>query len=70
MRFLIFLLPIVLFGNVLRVANYNVENLFDLKYDGTEYREYIPNTPAGWNEKTYLAKLNNIARVISAVNPD
>ena len=70
MRFLIFLFPIVLFGNVLRIANYNVENLFDLKYDGTEYKEYIPNTPIGWNEETYLAKLNNIARVISAVNPD
>ena len=67
---LLLLLTFSLFGQDIRVASYNVENLFDLKYDGTEYKEYIANTGAKWNKKTYLAKLRNISKVISAVNPD
>lgn len=31
-----------------KVASYNLENLFDLATDGTEYPEYIPNTGYGW----------------------
>ena len=69
-KIIFLLLPLTIFANQIRVANYNVENLFDLNYDGTEYKEYIPNTPLGWNEQNYLAKLNNIAKVISSVNPD
>jgi endonuclease/exonuclease/phosphatase family metal-dependent hydrolase len=63
-------LTLALFSGELRVASYNVENLFDLKYDGTEYKEYIPNTGAGWNKRNYIAKLHNISKVISTVNPD
>ena len=36
-----------------KVASYNVENLFDMQYNGTEYKEYIPN-----NENTL--KYNSI----------
>ena len=32
-------------GQLVKIASYNVENLFDLHYDGTEYLEYIPDTP-------------------------
>jgi len=66
----IFLISFSLFGKDIRVASYNVENLFDLQYDSSEYKEYIPNTGAKWNKKTYLAKLRNISKVISTLNPD
>ena len=66
----ILLISFSLFGKEIRVASYNVENLFDLKYDGSEYKDYIPNTGAKWNKKTYLAKLRNISKVISAFHPD
>ena len=54
----------------MKIATYNVENLFDLRYDGTEYKEYIPNTIWKWNKKTYRQKLKNIAKVIVDLNPD
>lgn len=54
----------------MKIATYNVENLFDLKYNGTEYKEYIPNTIWKWNKKTYRAKLKNISKVIVDLNPD
>jgi len=61
---------ISLFSIEIRVASYNVENLFDTKYDGTEYKEYIPSKATNWTRKIYLIKLNNIAKVISAAKPD
>jgi len=54
----------------LKIATYNVENLFDLKKNGYEYTEYIPNTKSNWNKKTYTIKLRNIARVIKDINAD
>ncbi len=53
-----------------KVASYNVENLFDLVRDGSEYAEYIPNTSWQWNSKNYRIKLKNIASVIAEVKPD
>ncbi|MHC3994262.1 endonuclease/exonuclease/phosphatase family protein [Thiomicrolovo sp. ZZH C-3] len=65
------LLPLLLFaGETMRIATYNVENLFDLERSGHEYAEYIPNTPWQWNEKNYRKKLHNIARVIAEIKPD
>lgn len=52
------------------LASYNVENLFDLYYAGSEYPEYIPNTKSLWNQKHYKTKLQNIAQVIRSINPD
>lgn len=49
------------------VATYNVENLFDMKADGTEYAEYIPNFK-GWTKTAYEIKLSNIAKVIKDMN--
>jgi len=53
-----------------KVATYNVQNLFDLVRDGTEYKGYIPNTRLGWNGKTAAVKYGNIARVIKDIAPD
>lgn len=68
---LIFLLSSFLWGETtLKIATYNVENLFDLHRSGHEYREYIPYTKANWNKRTYKIKLQNITRVIKDINAD
>jgi endonuclease/exonuclease/phosphatase family metal-dependent hydrolase len=51
------------------IGFYNVENLFDLNYDGTEYPEYRPGA-LGWNKQTWEKKVNNIASVIAAMDAD
>jgi len=69
--FLLVLLLSLLHGETtLKIATYNVENLFDLKKDGYEYKEYIPNTKSNWNQRTYKIKLNNIATVIKEIDAD
>lgn len=54
----------------MKIASYNVENLFDLKKEGHEYSEYIPNTKSLWNKRNYKIKLKNIARVIKDIDAD
>ncbi|MFC2073624.1 endonuclease/exonuclease/phosphatase family protein [Campylobacterota bacterium] len=54
----------------MKIATYNVENLFDLKYDGTEYSEYIPNTIWKWNKENFRKKIKNLSKVIVDINPD
>jgi endonuclease/exonuclease/phosphatase family metal-dependent hydrolase len=51
------------------VLEYNVENLFDMNDNGTEYPEYKPNT-CNWTLSTFQTKLDNIASVIAAAQPD
>ncbi|MDF1877849.1 endonuclease/exonuclease/phosphatase family protein [Sulfurimonas sp. SAG-AH-194-L11] len=70
--FVIFLLLLsVLQGaQTLKIATYNVENLFDLQKSGHEYTEYIPNSYSQWNKKNYTIKLRNIAKVIYEINAD
>jgi len=64
-----FLFMTLLYGeSTLKIASYNVENLFDLQRSGHEYKEYIPNTKSLWNKKNYTIKLNNIAKVIKDIN--
>ncbi|MBU0478341.1 endonuclease/exonuclease/phosphatase family protein [bacterium] len=53
-----------------KVASYNVENLFDLNKDGTEYTEYIPNTGYGWTKDIVDIKITNIAEVIKDLRAD
>ncbi|MCU0609241.1 MAG: endonuclease/exonuclease/phosphatase family protein [Chitinispirillaceae bacterium] len=48
---------------------YNVENLFDLNFDGTEYPEYRPGA-LGWDKQMQAKKLDNIAAVIAAMQAD
>ena len=57
-------------AETVKIASYNVENLFDLHYDGTEYLEYIPNSSWQWNRTNYEKKLRNIARVIADLQAD
>ncbi len=63
-------LATLLTGAEVKIATYNVENLFDLTYSGHEYEEYIPNSSWQWNSDTYRKKLKNIARVIADIKPD
>jgi len=66
-----FLLSQFLFGDInLKIATYNVENLFDLQRSGHEYPEYIPNSNSKWNKQNYKVKLKNIARVIEEIDAD
>lgn len=55
---------------IFKVASYNVENLFDLNRDGTEYDDYVPDGPSGWNRAVMDAKFDNIARVIADMDAD
>ena len=51
-----------------RIMSYNVENLFDCRHDTLkEDREFLPDAIRHWNYTKYRKKLNDIARVITAV---
>jgi len=54
----------------LKIATYNVENLFDLEKQGYKYREYKPYGKSLWNKKNYKIKLNNITKVIFDIDAD
>ncbi len=60
----------ILDARTFKIASYNVENLFDLVKDGTEYKEYIPNTRHGWNREMASIKTTNIAKVIKDLEAD
>lgn len=65
------LLSASLFGDrILKIATYNIENLFDLHKSGFEYSEYVPNGSSEWNQKNYKIKLKNIAQVIKDIDAD
>ncbi len=49
--------------NVLCVASWNVQNLFDAVDDGSEYDEYT--TSEGWNESAYQRRLASTSGVLS-----
>jgi len=55
---------------IFRVASYNVENIFDLNNDGTEYPEYIPGEKFSWNKKVATKKYSNISKVIVGIDAD
>jgi hypothetical protein len=52
------------------IASYNAENLFDLKKQNSEYKEFIPNTASKWNQRTFNIKINNAVKVIKDINAD
>lgn len=73
MKTVVFLLLFFTFAfgdKILTIASYNVENLFDLKKSGYEYKEYIPNSKSNWNTKNYKIKLQNISKVIKNIDAD
>jgi exonuclease III len=57
-------------GQCIKIASYNLENLFDLRYDGTEYQGYIPGGKLGWNCEMMERKLDNLSRVIDQLGAD
>jgi len=60
-------LPFFLWATPFKVATYNVENLFDASYQGSEYEAYIPGKH-NWNKRMVEIKLNHIAEVICDVD--
>ena len=66
---LLFLLPFLLYAAPFKVATYNVENLFDAVYDGTEYEDYTPGKH-NWNARMVETKLNHTAEVICDLDAD
>ncbi|WP_163707800.1 endonuclease/exonuclease/phosphatase family protein [Mangrovibacterium lignilyticum] len=55
----------------LTVVSYNVENLFDTIDDPhTRDNEFLPEGDKKWTSERYEKKLNDIARVLTAINPD
>ena len=51
--------------------SYNVENLFDtLDAAGKDDVEFTPGGKKKWTSERYHTKLNHLAEVIAAVNPD
>ena len=63
------LLSLLLFAKPFKVASYNVENLFDARYQGSEYQEYIPGKH-NWSRRMVEIKLNHIAEVICDLDAD
>jgi endonuclease/exonuclease/phosphatase family metal-dependent hydrolase len=53
----------------IKVASWNVENLFDMQRDSTEYEEYIPGRH-NWTERMMRKKLEHIADVICDLDAD
>jgi len=66
---ILLILPILLSAKPFSVATYNVENLFDAVYNGTEYKEYIPGKH-GWNRHIAEKKLDHTAEVICDLDAD
>ncbi|MBD3344002.1 MAG: hypothetical protein GF401_02955 [Chitinivibrionales bacterium] len=54
--------------DTITVTAYNVENLFDITLNGSEYDEYVPGNN-NWTHTTFATKLNNIASVIAEISP-
>ena len=55
--------------NTYTIMSYNVENLYDtIDNDHVDDAEFLPESRKDWNTEKYFNKLNNIARVIKAVN--
>jgi hypothetical protein len=56
------------YATTFKVASYNVENLFDLKKDNSEYKEFIPYTKSKWNKENFQTKLSNTIKVLKELN--
>lgn len=58
-----------LFGGELKIATFNVENLFDGQNNGNEYHDFKIGS-SDWNNEKYIKKLDNISKVIEDVDAD
>ncbi len=66
---LLILFPAITSAQTLKIATYNVENLFDMQRSGLEYKEYLPNHH-NWTEPILRKKLEHIAEVICDLDAD
>ena len=59
-------------STTLRVASWNVENLFDTVDDPANPGddEFTPNGPMKWTESVYRKKLDHLAKIIAEMKPD
>jgi len=62
-------IPLFIMAKPFKVATYNVENLFDASFQGSEYEEYIPGKH-NWNKRMVEIKLNHTAEVICDLDAD
>jgi len=70
MRFiLLFFIPFFLNATQIKIASYNVENLFDMVNNGTEYDAYKPSKH-NWTRSSLNKKLQNLSEIICDVNAD
>lgn len=56
-------------GDELKIATYNVKNLFDCRNDGSEYRDFRVGT-SEWNCNKAERKFKLISQAIKAINAD
>ncbi|CAA6806428.1 MAG: Unknown protein [uncultured Sulfurovum sp.] len=70
-KIVLFIFSFTLFLNAttLKIASYNVENLFDMQNNHTEYTQYQPNQH-NWTRENLKKKLLNISEVICDINAD
>ncbi len=59
----------VISDTVFQIMSYNVENLFDTVYAGTEYRDYSPGT-SNYSSRFFWIKVHNVERVIKDAGAD
>lgn len=67
--YILFFYDTVLEATSIKIASYNVENLFDMVDNGQEYDEYKPNKH-NWTRTIQRTKLLNISDVICDINAD
>ncbi|MGM0518530.1 MAG: endonuclease/exonuclease/phosphatase family protein [Campylobacterota bacterium] len=60
----------LLYSKNFTVSTYNVENLFDLENNKTEYFEYRINNKTNWNKKNFKIKLKNSIDIIRKIDAD
>ena len=56
-------------GAELKIATFNVQNLFDAKNDGSEYKDFVVGK-SEWNEKKASAKFKAVSAKIKELNAD
>ncbi len=67
--FLYMILVMFIHAQTFTVASWNVENLFDMHRDGTEYEEYVPGRH-GWSGAMLRKKVRNLTEVICDLEAD
>ncbi|MEA3418128.1 MAG: endonuclease/exonuclease/phosphatase family protein [Campylobacterota bacterium] len=66
---LLLLIPLFLLSKEVKIASYNVENLFDDVKNGSEYDEYQPGKH-NWTKRMVEIKLNHTAEVLCDLDAD